>query len=236
MLQCQTVRKRMQTILIIDDGFLGKQFANFIVDSNNRVIVHSDSIKNLHNSIIAEFDDINDIIKKYDVTDTISFFQDITIKNSRHINVVTNKNNEADVTIIVSKFYGPYQQIDQLIPKIILSAFKQEFIEITDTIKYDWAYLTDCLSAINRVLFFGYNNNNYEICTNQLASNFDIARIILKKLQLPLSLIDVRENSIVLDNDLTHNNSSLRQLGWKSTVNLEDGLEKTINWYRKNYC
>jgi len=53
-------------------------------------------------------------------------------------------------------------------------------------------------------------------------------------LQLPMALINVIENSIMMQSYQQLDGSKLRALGWSPTVDFDIGLKRTIEWHRAN--
>jgi len=99
----------------------------------------------------------------------------------------------------------------------------------------DWLYVVDHCTAIDAVLQRGTVGEVYNIGGNNEWRNIDIVRLLLKLLGKPESLI-----TFVKDrpgHDLRYAMDAGRistELGWRPSVTFEEGLAKTVAWYRAN--
>ena len=143
------------------------------------------------------------------------------------------------VTVRPFLTYGPHQDVRMLIPHTIVSALKGESFKMTggkQTREYN--YVSDivdgfikaatCPEAIGHVVNIG-NGIEYPI------------REVVEKI---LDLMDARIKPEIgalpyRAGETWHfycsNEKAKSLLGWKPRVTLEDGLKKTISWYRDTY-
>jgi len=219
-----------KTILIIGGDFIAIKLTELLLQLNNRIIVIDVDYKN--DAIINEKNnlDFNDIIKKYNVDIIISFKQtEKLIKVSRHIQI-NSIYEYSDINIVTSMCYGPSQNINEFIPKLINQAIlENELIISINEYSRDLIYITDCCDAILKILNFG-KLKNYEVCSGFEIKDIEIVRNILKYLKLPLSFVDYM-NSFEMMQKL--NNKNIIQLGWHPKVKFEDGIINTIKFYQK---
>ena len=47
-------------------------------------------------------------------------------------------------------------------------------------------------------------------------------------------IIKYIKNDYAIDNKIKINTKKIMSLGWKPKYSLKEGIEKTINWYKKN--
>jgi dTDP-glucose 4,6-dehydratase len=108
--------------------------------------------------------------------------------------------------------------------------------------KRDWIFVEDNCRGIMKVLEKGKNKEIYNLGTEKLTENINIVRIIFDKVKEKTN-IDVNYEEVIdyVDDRLGHDreyklncDKIKRELGWKPTVKLEEGLEKTVDWYLKN--
>jgi len=148
--------------------------------------------------------------------------------------VVTNCSNN----------YGPYHFPEKLIPVVILRALAGEPIPVYgrgENVR-DWLYVEDHADALLTVLQRGAVGRTYNIGGENEARNIDIVcRIcaILDSLR-PKSTPHADQIAYVADrpgHDLRYAIDPARiraELGWRPSVTLAEGLEKTVRWYLDN--
>jgi len=144
--------------------------------------------------------------------------------------------------VIVRPFnnYGPYQHLEKVIPRFITSCILNEPLTIHGDGKSqrDWLYVEDFCKALDIIMHSSSSRVNGKVInigTGNSTSISTIAEIVLKKMNKPRSLIKYigdRPGQV-----LRHTASiakSEKLLGWRPSTELGKGLDKTINWYKKN--
>ena len=143
-----------------------------------------------------------------------------------------------------SNNYGPYHFPEKLIPVVILNALAGKPIPVYgagENVR-DWLYVEDHADALLRVLEQGENARAYNIGGENEARNIDLVRMIcgiLDRLR-PADKPYADLISFVTDrpgHDLRYAIDPTRirtELGWRPSVTLEEGLEKTVRWYLEN--
>jgi dTDP-glucose 4,6-dehydratase len=140
-----------------------------------------------------------------------------------------------------SNNYGPYHFPEKLIPVVILKALAGEPIPVYgkgENIR-DWLYVEDHADALLTVLQKGKLGRSYNIGGENEVSNIDLIEMICKALdrQKPGSAPYAHQITFVQDrpgHDLRYAIDPTRistELGWRPSVTLEQGLEKTVQWY-----
>jgi dTDP-glucose 4,6-dehydratase len=75
----------------------------------------------------------------------------------------------------------------------------------------------------------------YNVSAGTPRPNLKIVRAILQALDKPESLIQYVQDRPGHDRRYALDSSKIqRELGWAPAVSFEDGIRKTINWYRTN--
>ena len=144
--------------------------------------------------------------------------------------------------VIVRPFnnYGPCQHIEKAIPNFIVSALQNQPLTIhwQGLSSRDWTFVSDTCDGIDKILHIDLEtisgqtiNLGSEVDVNVL----DIAKMILKIMNKPESLINYVEDR---PGQVTRHTASAKKahdlLGWKTSIKLKEGLEKTIMFYRNN--
>ncbi|WP_300019942.1 dTDP-glucose 4,6-dehydratase [uncultured Roseobacter sp.] len=143
-----------------------------------------------------------------------------------------------------SNNYGPYHFPEKLIPVVILNALAGQEIPVYgagENVR-DWLYVEDHADALLTVLEKGTLGRSYNIGGENEARNIDIVRTICRILEEKHPKNSPYEDQIrfVTDrpgHDLRYAIDPTRiatELGWRPSVTLEEGLEKTVQWYLDN--
>lgn len=137
-----------------------------------------------------------------------------------------------------SNNYGEYQFPEKFIPLTIANLMEDKNIPVYGDGLYvrDWLYVQDHCTAIDKVLKNGKLGNTYLIggLTKDI-SNLEISKMIL-------NLMGKSEDHIKYVTDRPGHDRRYavdwtkinKELGWSPSVSLEEGIQKTIDWYTKN--
>jgi len=142
-----------------------------------------------------------------------------------------------DVTVTRStNNYGPNQHPEKLIPRLITSALRGKPLPIYGSGKNvrDWIFVEDNCRATQFVLEKGEKGQIYNIAGGNERENIGIAAQILRRLSLPETMIEHVPDRPGHDFRYSLDCEKIHHLGWRPQVPFEDGLEKTIDWYRTN--
>ncbi len=144
-----------------------------------------------------------------------------------------------------SNNYGPYHFPEKLIPVVILNALAGKPIPVYgkgENVR-DWLYVEDHADALLLVLQKGRPGRSYNVGGENERRNIDLVRTICglldqKRPKAEGSYAD--QITFVTDrpgHDMRYAIDPTRireELGWKPSVNVEEGLEKTVEWYLGN--
>jgi len=143
-----------------------------------------------------------------------------------------------------SNNYGPYHFPEKLIPLIINNALKGAELPVYGDGKNvrDWLYVVDHCSAILTVLEKGQPGETYNVGGNNEKQNIEIVQRVCDLLDDKVGLLpsgQARRSLIRFVTDRPGHDrryaidaSKIKdQLGWEPSVNFEEGIEKTIDWY-----
>ena len=144
-----------------------------------------------------------------------------------------------------SNNYGPYHFPEKLVPVIILNALAGKKLPIYgdgSNIR-DWLYVEDHADALLLVLDRGVNGRSYNIGGENECTNLDLVNSICKILdQLrPRSTGSYSELITFVKDRPGHDaryaidaSRIRKELGWRPSVSIRLGLEKTVQWYLDN--
>ena len=145
-----------------------------------------------------------------------------------------------------SNNYGPYHFPEKLIPVIILNALAGKPLPVYgkgENVR-DWLYVEDHADALLTVLEKGQLGRSYNIGGENEATNIEIVRRICGILDdkrpregggAYADLIEFVADRPGHDLRYAIDPTRIREeLGWRPSVTLEQGLERTVQWYLDN--
>ena len=139
-----------------------------------------------------------------------------------------------------SNNYGPNQHNEKFIPVVINSILNNKKIPVYGNGKNvrDWIFVDDHCEAIWFVLNNGRIGETYNIGGNCEKTNLDIINDICKVLNLnPQDHISFVEDRKGHDFRYAIDNSKInKELNWFPTTSFEDGILKTIDYYKNKTC
>ena len=144
-----------------------------------------------------------------------------------------------------SNNYGPYHFPEKLIPVIILNALAGKALPVYgkgENVR-DWLYVEDHADALLTVLAHGQLGRSYNVGGENEVRNIDLIRMICAILDRKCpresgaytDLITFVADRPGHDQRYAIDPTRLREeLGWRPSVTLEEGLERTVDWYLEN--
>jgi len=136
-----------------------------------------------------------------------------------------------------SNNYGPYQFPEKMIPLMINNSLNDKDLPVYGDGLYvrDWIYVYDHCTAIWDVLTKAEPGKIYNIGGCNEKTNLEVIEFILNYLKKPASLIKHVKDRPGHDRRYAIDSAKIiEELGWQPSVDFEQGLEKTIDWYLKN--
>ncbi len=131
---------------------------------------------------------------------------------------------------------GPYQYPEKAVPLFVTNAMDNLPLPIYGDGKQmrDYQFVLDHCEAIDLVLHRGVIGEAYNVGTGHETFNLDMARLLLKLLGKPESLIQYVPDRAGHDRRYSLDVSKLRALGWESRHTFEQALTATVQWYVAN--
>jgi dTDP-glucose 4,6-dehydratase len=135
-----------------------------------------------------------------------------------------------------SNNYGPYQFPEKVIPLFVTNAIGDIPVPLYGDGKNvrDWLHVDDHCRAIDLLIERGVNGEVYNIGGGNEVMNVDLTHRILASLGKPLSLIKPVVDRPGHDRRYCLDTTKLQSLGWTTREPFEEGLQRTIDWYRGN--
>lgn len=150
------------------------------------------------------------------------------------------------LTTNCSNNYGPFQFPEKLIPLVILKALAGEPLPVYGDGRNvrDWLFVRDHVAAIRRVLEAGRVGETYNVGGDAERQNIEVVKAICALLdqRRPREDGQPRESQITFVKDRPGHDRRYAidagklqsELGWRPSVDFEQGLAATVDWYLGN--
>ncbi len=144
-----------------------------------------------------------------------------------------------------SNNYGPNQFPEKLVPLFINNIRNNKPLPVYgkgENVR-DWLYVVDHARAIDDVFHKGRIGETYNIGGFNEWTNIDLIKVICKAMDKKLDRIDGESEKLITyvtdraGHDLRYAidaHKIMKELGWEPSLQFEEGIEKTINWYISN--
>jgi dTDP-glucose 4,6-dehydratase len=144
--------------------------------------------------------------------------------------------------VIVRPFnnYGPRQHPEKVVPRFITQALRDVPLTIhgDGSASRDWLYVQDDAEAIQTIIEAPIDSLAGEVvnvATGVDISVAEVADLVLASLGKPASLKSfVEERPGQVDRHIGSTDKLERLTGWRARTSFEEGLERTVAWYRDN--
>jgi dTDP-glucose 4,6-dehydratase len=143
----------------------------------------------------------------------------------------------ADALIVRgSNNYGPRQHPEKLIPLCVLNALAGDPLPVYgDGMQVrNWIFAEDFCRGIDLVLERGEAGQAYNVGGPDELPNIEVVRTILALTDRDESLIEYVTDRLGHDRRYSLSSDKVRELGWGARVGFEEGLRRTVEWYREN--
>ncbi len=133
-------------------------------------------------------------------------------------------------------FYGAYQYPEKVIPLFITNLIEGKKVPLYGDGKNvrEWIYTQDHCNAICALLEKGALGEVYNIGTGYQISNVDLTMKLLEYAGCGMDMIEYVKDRPGHDRRYALDSSKLRALGWVPKYSFEEGLQKTVQWYKDN--
>ncbi|MEK7196202.1 MAG: dTDP-glucose 4,6-dehydratase [Nitrospirota bacterium] len=141
------------------------------------------------------------------------------------------------VIVRPSNNYGYYQFPEKFIPLMITNLLLDKQVPVYgkgENIR-DWLFIEDSCSAIDMVMHNGRPGEIYNAGGNSEVRNIELTRKVLAIMGKGEEHIKFVKDRPGHDYRYALDNSKIeRELQWKPSVKIDEGLEKTVKWYKDN--
>jgi dTDP-glucose 4,6-dehydratase len=133
--------------------------------------------------------------------------------------------------------YGPWQHPEKVIPLFVTNALDDEPLPLyrQSQNRREWLHVDDHCSAVEAVIIRGRVGETYNIGSGDERSIEQIADAVLATTAKPDGLKKYVQDRPGHDRRYLLNHTKISaELGWRPAIKFEDGLERTVDWYRQH--
>jgi dTDP-glucose 4,6-dehydratase len=136
--------------------------------------------------------------------------------------------------------YGPHQHLEKAVPRFVTGAILKEPLTVhgDGSAARDWLFVEDHCEALDALLHADVDKIRGEVInigTGEHKSVLEVAETVLRLMQpsdSQIKFIGDRPGQVFRH---TAEASKIKRLtGWEPKLSFEEGLERTIRWYREN--
>jgi dTDP-glucose 4,6-dehydratase len=144
-----------------------------------------------------------------------------------------------------SNNYGSHQFPEKLIPLAIHNLVHLRPVPVYgkgENIR-DWLFVEDHASAIERIYHEGKNGDTYNVGGHNEWRNIDLIHLLCKVMDRKLNRMEGTSEKLITfvkdraGHDMRYAIDSTKlqnELGWTPSLQFEEGLERTVDWYLAN--
>ena len=142
------------------------------------------------------------------------------------------------VTFRITNSFGPREQVistKNAVNFLIYEAFKGNIITIFKKGKFfrDLIYISDVISGIKTIMKKGKSGELYWISSGKKIWFYELAKLLEKLTNAKVKFVKTPNYTKKVDvGNFVVNNSQLRSLGWKPKMNLDQGIKKTLEYFK----
>ena len=142
------------------------------------------------------------------------------------------------VTFRITNSFGPREQVistKNAVNFLIYEAFKGNIITIFKKGKFfrDLIYISDVISGIKTIMKKGKSGELYWISSGKKIWFYELAKLLEKLTNAKVKFVKTPNYTKKVDvGNFVVNNSKLRSLGWKPKINLDEGIKKTLEYFK----
>ena len=204
----------------------------FVFISSNTVYPHVDYA-------VKENDTNYKFFEKYHVVGWMKKFTEEVCE------IYSNKIKNKMTTIVIrpGNLYGPHDKFDEEKSKVIASLIRK-IVEKQDPIIVwgdgndlkDFLYIEDFVRALDKIV---ENINNYQVLNIASGKGITIKEILKKIITIEnaeyLNIKFDLTKPTMIPKRLIDISKSKEIINFEPSINMQDGLRKTIDWYKKNF-
>ncbi len=160
-----------------------------------------------------------------------------------HLKAISESSNLKYTFCLPANIYGPHDNFhpknSHVVPGLIrrfCDAEKNNLDSVDiwgdSRAKRDFLYIDDCIDAMI-LLAEGEFNGVFNVATSNLVEIKYLAETICKYSEFK-GQVNFDTNNLSGQMQRSFDDSKMKEIGWTPKIKFEDGIQKTINWFREN--
>jgi dTDP-glucose 4,6-dehydratase len=135
-----------------------------------------------------------------------------------------------------SNNYGPHQYPEKLIPLMILNALAGDSLPVYGDGRNvrNWLFVEDFGRGIGHALLHGKPGEVYNCGGPDECDNLTVVKRIIELTAADRDSIEFVTDRPGHDRRYSLSSEKLQSLGWRAQVRFDEGLARTVDWYRDN--
>ena len=179
------------------------------------------------------------LIKETDSVQGLDHYSKSKILQTKMIEDFSQQHNLPAVTLRVFTVYGNFEEPGRLISDIMVAIIKKNPIKILSSSSIrDFIYINDVIDALKKISVKpGINGEIFNVGSGRASSVENIVNLVCNITDTDSEVIWQDKNDREYDKAGTKGYADIQKIekiGWKPKISLEDGLEKTYEWFKKN--
>ena len=179
------------------------------------------------------------LIKETDSVQGLDHYSKSKILQTKMIEDFSQQHNLPAVTLRVFTVYGNFEEPGRLISDIMVAIIKKNPIKILSSSSIrDFIYINDVIDALKKISVKpGINGEIFNVGSGRASSVENIVNLVCNITNTDSEVIWQDKNDREHDKAGTKGYADIQKIekiGWKPKISLEDGLEKTYEWFKKN--
>ncbi|MGY5148936.1 MAG: GDP-mannose 4,6-dehydratase [Candidatus Nitrosopumilus sp. bin_68KS] len=161
--------------------------------------------------------------------------------SSEYYTKIYNQVHGLDTNIFrITNSFGPREQVipnKNAINYLIYKAFKSEDITIYNKGKFfrDLIYISDVVDAIEKIIRKGKSGELYWISSNKKIWFYEIGDLLQRVTNAKIKYVKQPKYTKKVDvGNFVVDNTKMKSLGWKPKISLEEGIQKTLKYFKEN--
>ena len=161
--------------------------------------------------------------------------------SSEYYTKIYNQVHGLDTNIFrITNSFGPREQVipnKNAINYLIYKAFKSEDITIYNKGKFfrDLIYISDVVDAIEKIIRKGKSGELYWISSNKKIWFYEIGDLLQRLTNAKIKYVKQPKYTKKVDvGNFVVDNTKMKSLGWEPKISLEEGIQKTLKYFKEN--
>ena len=199
--------------------------------------------KLVHTSTSEVYGDYQDVMYE-DVIDNVAIHQMNDYAMSKRVNEMQIKNSQTqfDTQSVIVRIFNTYGDGEWYHPfRSVNCTFTYKLLHGLPIVVYKGhtrtsTYIYDCVNTLANISDNFINGEVYNIASNTLHTIEDLAELILKYTDADKNLVTYADSEVLTTKDKKVNvDKAIRDLNHSNSIDLDEGVRRTIKWMKEYY-